>query len=345
MSWPKSRKRARSMPGNQARSRSAATWPSRGSASAPCASPAPAFGARRRTGKRRCAPCSACRSSASISSTRPIPTGRTCPSSSSARRSTPIDGLVIATKAGFRRPGPDVWEMDGRPDYLRAQALKSRDQLGVEAIDLWQLHRIDPKVPREAQFAAIKALLDDGIIRHAGLSEVSVADIKAAAKVFPVATRAEPLQPRRSRQRGRARLLRGGRHRLHPVVSARRRRSRQARLAARRHRAPPQSEPQPDRARLGAEAQPGDAADPRHLEGQASGGERRGGERRICRTRSSPRSTARAARTKPRRVLVGWRKRSCRSGDDDPGARLCSCTRQAPEASDLSSRDGTSPID
>ena len=100
----------------------------------------------------------------------------------------PYDGLVIATKAGFRRPGPDVWEMDGRPDYLRARALKSRDRLGVEAIDLWQLHRIDPKVPREAQFAAIKALLDDGIIRHAGLSEVSVADIKAAAKVFPVAS-------------------------------------------------------------------------------------------------------------------------------------------------------------
>jgi pyridoxine 4-dehydrogenase len=100
----------------------------------------------------------------------------------------PYDGLVIATKAGFRRPGPGVWEMDGRPDYLRAQALKSRDRLGVEAIDLWQLHRIDPKVPGEAQFAAIRALLDDGIIRHAGISEVSVADIKAAAKVFPVAS-------------------------------------------------------------------------------------------------------------------------------------------------------------
>ncbi len=100
----------------------------------------------------------------------------------------PYDGLVIATKAGFRRPGPSVWEMDGRPDYLRAQALKSRDQLGVAAIDLWQLHRIDPKVPRDEQFAAVRSLLDDGIIRHAGLSEVSVADIKAAAKVFPVAS-------------------------------------------------------------------------------------------------------------------------------------------------------------
>ena len=78
---------------------------------------------------------------------------------------------------------------DGRaPDYLRQQAIKSCKQLGVEQIGLWQLHRIDPKVPREKQFAAIRSLLDDGIIRHAGLSEVSVADIEAASKVFPVAT-------------------------------------------------------------------------------------------------------------------------------------------------------------
>ncbi|MGZ8400652.1 MAG: aldo/keto reductase [Methyloceanibacter sp.] len=100
----------------------------------------------------------------------------------------PYDGILVATKAGFRRPGPGVWEMDGRPDYLREQAIKSCERLGVKQIGLWQLHRIDPKVPREKQFAAIKALLDDGIIKHAGLSEVSVADIKAAAKVFEVAT-------------------------------------------------------------------------------------------------------------------------------------------------------------
>lgn len=100
----------------------------------------------------------------------------------------PYDGMLIATKAGLTRPGPGIWEMDGRPDYLRAEALKSLRQLGVEQIGLWQLHRIDPKVPRDEQFDAVKSLLDDGIIRHAGLSEVSVADIKAAAKVFPVAT-------------------------------------------------------------------------------------------------------------------------------------------------------------
>lgn len=100
----------------------------------------------------------------------------------------PYSGILIATKAGFRRPGPSVWEMDGHPDHLRKQAIKSREQLGVEQIGLWQLHRIDTKVPRDEQFAEVKSLLDDGIIRHAGLSGVSVADIEAASKVFKVAT-------------------------------------------------------------------------------------------------------------------------------------------------------------
>jgi aryl-alcohol dehydrogenase-like predicted oxidoreductase len=100
----------------------------------------------------------------------------------------PYRGMLIATKAGFQRPGPSVWEMDGRPEWLRKEALKSCKQLGVEQIGLWQLHRIDPKVPRDEQFDAVKSLLDDGIIRHAGLSEVSVADIEDASKVFKVAT-------------------------------------------------------------------------------------------------------------------------------------------------------------
>jgi aryl-alcohol dehydrogenase-like predicted oxidoreductase len=100
----------------------------------------------------------------------------------------PYRGILIATKAGFQRPGPSVWEMDGRPEWLRKQALKSCKQLGVEQIGLWQLHRIDPKVPRDEQFGVVKSLLDDGIIRHAGLSEVSVADIEDASKVFKVAT-------------------------------------------------------------------------------------------------------------------------------------------------------------
>jgi aryl-alcohol dehydrogenase-like predicted oxidoreductase len=100
----------------------------------------------------------------------------------------PYKDMLIATKGGLLRPGPNSWVPDGRPDYLIQEAHKSRAQLGVEQIGLWQLHRIDPKVPRAEQFAAIKSLLADGVIRHAGLSEVSVADIEAAAKVFPVAT-------------------------------------------------------------------------------------------------------------------------------------------------------------
>jgi pyridoxine 4-dehydrogenase len=100
----------------------------------------------------------------------------------------PYDGILIATKAGLRRPGPGEWERDGRPDYLREQAIESRDRLGLEQIGLWQLHSIDPKVPRDEQFAAVKSLQDDGIIRHAGLSNVTVADIEAASKVFNVVT-------------------------------------------------------------------------------------------------------------------------------------------------------------
>jgi pyridoxine 4-dehydrogenase len=100
----------------------------------------------------------------------------------------PYDGILIATKAGLRRPGPGEWEREGRPDHLREQAIKSRERLGLQQIGLWQLHSIDPKVPRDEQFAAVRSLLDDGIIRHAGLSNVTVADIEAASKMFKVAT-------------------------------------------------------------------------------------------------------------------------------------------------------------
>jgi aryl-alcohol dehydrogenase-like predicted oxidoreductase len=100
----------------------------------------------------------------------------------------PNDGLLIATKAGLTRPGPDKWEPNGHPDYLISQAKGSLRKLRVEQIALWQLHRIDPKVPRDEQFGAVRQLLDEGIIHHAGLSEVSVADIEAARRIFPVAT-------------------------------------------------------------------------------------------------------------------------------------------------------------
>jgi aryl-alcohol dehydrogenase-like predicted oxidoreductase len=100
----------------------------------------------------------------------------------------PYRGMCIATKAGLTRPGPDQWQPCGDPDYLIDRARRSRDILGVERIELWQLHRIDPTIPREEQFAAINQLLQEGVIRYAGLSEVSVEDIVAARKIFPVAT-------------------------------------------------------------------------------------------------------------------------------------------------------------
>src|ERR1700745_3980518 len=100
----------------------------------------------------------------------------------------PYRGMLVATQAGLTRQGPDQWASDGRPTYLIAQAKGSLRKLGVERIDLWQLHRIDPRVPRDEQFGAIRQLLDEGIIRYAGLSEVSVTDIEAARRIFPVMT-------------------------------------------------------------------------------------------------------------------------------------------------------------
>lgn len=97
-------------------------------------------------------------------------------------------GLMIATKAGLTRSGPDIWKPVGRPEYLLQQVHKSLRNLGVEQLDLWQLHRIDPRVPADEQFDAVKSFIDQKLIRHAGLSEVSIENIKAASKFFDVAT-------------------------------------------------------------------------------------------------------------------------------------------------------------
>ncbi len=97
-------------------------------------------------------------------------------------------GFVIATKAGLTRPGPSRWVPLGRPEYLRQECEMSLRRLGVERIDLFQLHRIDPKVPAEDQFGALRDLQKEGKVRHVGLSEVSVAEIEAACRVVPIAT-------------------------------------------------------------------------------------------------------------------------------------------------------------
>lgn len=96
--------------------------------------------------------------------------------------------LVIATKAGLQRPGPDQWEPDGRPKYLRERCEGSLVRLKLDRIDLFQLHRIDPKVPLEDQIGALLELQSEGKIRHIGLSEVTVDEIEAVRRQAPIAT-------------------------------------------------------------------------------------------------------------------------------------------------------------
>jgi aryl-alcohol dehydrogenase-like predicted oxidoreductase len=98
------------------------------------------------------------------------------------------DDLVIATKAGLTRPGPGRWERNGKPEYLRAQAEESLRLLGLERIELFHLHRIDPNVPLADQLGALVELQAAGKIGRIGLSEVSVSEIEAARTITPIAT-------------------------------------------------------------------------------------------------------------------------------------------------------------
>jgi aryl-alcohol dehydrogenase-like predicted oxidoreductase len=96
------------------------------------------------------------------------------------------DDLVIATKVGFTRQGPNRWMEVGRPEYLRQQVELNLRHLGLERIDLLQLHRIDPEVPLADQVGELSDLRDEGKIRHIGLSEVSVSQLQAAAAFAPI---------------------------------------------------------------------------------------------------------------------------------------------------------------
>ena len=97
-------------------------------------------------------------------------------------------GTIVATKSGLTRTGPNEWPPLGRPEFLRQGVKTSMRRLKLEQIDLWQLHRIDAKVPSADQFGVIADMQKEGLIRHAGLSEVSVAGIEEASKYFKVAT-------------------------------------------------------------------------------------------------------------------------------------------------------------
>ena len=100
----------------------------------------------------------------------------------------PYKGVLIATKGGLQRSGPNRWEMNGKPDHLRKALDGSLKRLGVDRIDLYQLHRIDPKVPVADQLGTLKELQVAGKIRHFGLSEVDPQEIDAARKVIEIAT-------------------------------------------------------------------------------------------------------------------------------------------------------------
>lgn len=100
----------------------------------------------------------------------------------------PYNKMVVATKGGLTRHGPDIWRPVGNPDYLRQCVLMSLRRLGVERIDLWQLHRVAPDCAPEKQFEAIAKFREEGLIRHVGLSEVTVDQIRLAQKFFPVST-------------------------------------------------------------------------------------------------------------------------------------------------------------
>lgn len=97
-------------------------------------------------------------------------------------------GLVIATKGGLTRAGPDRWHPVGRPEYLRQCVEMSLRRLKLDRIDLYQLHRIDPQVPVAESLGALKALQQEGKIQHIGLSEVSVKEIHQATRIVPIAS-------------------------------------------------------------------------------------------------------------------------------------------------------------
>jgi pyridoxine 4-dehydrogenase len=98
------------------------------------------------------------------------------------------DGLVIATKGGFDRPGPGRWDENARPERLREEVEGSLRRLRLDRIDLWQLHRIDPAVPADDQFGAIAEMQREGKIRHVGLSEVSVEQLANARTMLEITT-------------------------------------------------------------------------------------------------------------------------------------------------------------
>ena len=200
--------------------------------------------------------------------------------------------MLVATKAGLTRRGPNLWMPNGRPEYLHQQAHDSRRRLGVHQIGLWQLHRIDPRIPPDEQFNAARSLIDQGVVRYVGLSEVSVEQIKAASRYFPVATVQNQYNLIDRRHERVLNYCESLGHWLHPVFPAGRRQSCQVQHHSRRHRQRARRHNGPDCAGLVAAAQSGDAADPRNFQSFAP--------RRECRCSSDPTECGRICCGRPR---------------------------------------------
>ena len=183
------------------------------------------------------------------------------------------DGLVIATKGGLTRSGPSRWDPVGRPEYLRQQCHLSLRHLGLERIDLYQLHRIDPKVPVAEQLGVLAELQREGLIRHIGLSEVSVGELREAQDYASIVT-VQNLYNLANR-RSEALLEYCAEHDIgfipwFPLATGELagEAGRPAGVAAAQHATPLAAG-----TRLAAAALPGDAPDPGHLLGRAPRGE------------------------------------------------------------------------
>ena len=193
------------------------------------------------------------------------------------------ENLVIATKGGLERPGPNVWERNCRPDRLRRCCESSLKRLKLERIDLYQLHAVDPKVPIEDSIGALAELQDEGKVRHIGVSNVSLEDLERAQQIVPIVS----VQNRYNVvDRASEDVLRGVRApaaRVPPLGTDRQReRRRPPRSCRRRDRPRPRRHASPGGARLAARPFAGDPADPRHELDPALRGEPRG---RAARTR------------------------------------------------------------
>ena len=264
-----------------------------------------ASGARPPTGRRRCARCSACLSWASISSTPPTATGPDVSEELIREALHPYEDLIVATKAGFHAHRPRT---SGRwtagPSICSRQRRSKPRNLGVEQIDLWQLHRIDPKVPRDGAVRRDQAAARRG---HHPLCRPERGVGRGDRGGRPRCSRSRPCRTATISSTAAARTC-SSIARQHgigfipwfPLAAGDLAKPTGSPLDARqgawRH-------PGPDRARLAAEAQPGHAADPRHLEGRAPGGERRGGEHQAHRDEFAARSRG------PRRVPSSVRAR------------------------------------